>query len=457
MRINFKKKYFFPLLISLLLITLLNGAFLIYAFNTNTSKQTITLTKDGFSPSEVSVSQYTPITFINKDNTDRWPASNPHPTHTDYPELDPQQPLPPGTSWTFTPDKVGSWKFHDHFFPHQGGKIIVKGQSLLNKLIAAVFKGQISPTPTLTPNNVALNKQNSREYNAIKEVADNEGLEAAWRYVIRTYSTNNEGQLTAHDYAHFVGQLIFAKRGLEGLSTCTPEFAFGCYHGVLDAAFKTDLSQLPAAEKACSRIGKVNSGPYASCVHGIGHGVASYYNEKDLPQMLRTCETLPPSGRTFCFDGVFMELSRNAVDSFYRKDDPLFPCTSLEAKYQYTCGRNQPSVLAERFQKSYQEIATICESAKKGDLRTACFVSLGFQAVYKVSSEPDKIIGSCHVIDDKDFQFQCTSAAAGELIFQNMANWQINAPYICNSLTDEELKTSCLEHLRTIEENYNRH
>lgn len=86
---------------------------------------TISITSVGFVSASVNIKKGTTVKFLNGDSKPHWPASNPHPTHTDYPGFDAGQALQPGESWTFTFDKVGTWKYHNHLNPARGGKITV--------------------------------------------------------------------------------------------------------------------------------------------------------------------------------------------------------------------------------------------------------------------------------------------------------------------------------------------
>lgn len=90
------------------------------------SKTTVHYTTNGFSPSVLNVAQGTTVTFIN-DTTDALRvASNPHPTHTDYPGFDSVRSLGQGEIYTFTFNKIGTWGFHNHFNSGVGGTVIVK-------------------------------------------------------------------------------------------------------------------------------------------------------------------------------------------------------------------------------------------------------------------------------------------------------------------------------------------
>lgn len=85
----------------------------------------ITLTKDGFKPSELTIKKGTTIMFKNTTGNLYWPASNLHPSHLIYPEFDPQTPVAPTDTWSYTFEKVGEWKFHDHLSPYFTGTITV--------------------------------------------------------------------------------------------------------------------------------------------------------------------------------------------------------------------------------------------------------------------------------------------------------------------------------------------
>jgi plastocyanin len=86
---------------------------------------TVRITEDGFNPAELTVTPGTVIRFTNDDEYWHWPASDPHPTHTFYSEIDPLEPVAPGTSWEVTVTKPGAWGLHDHLAPYIIGTLTV--------------------------------------------------------------------------------------------------------------------------------------------------------------------------------------------------------------------------------------------------------------------------------------------------------------------------------------------
>ena len=88
--------------------------------------KTILIKEDGFYPSDITVPSGTTVKFINKDTYWHWPASDPHPSHTFYSELDPKSPIKPGDTWTVTLTKQGKWGIHDHLAPYVIGTLTVQ-------------------------------------------------------------------------------------------------------------------------------------------------------------------------------------------------------------------------------------------------------------------------------------------------------------------------------------------
>ena len=107
----------------------------------NTAKQTgntIEIIPSGFKPSTLTIKKGDTVTFVNKGSQAAWPASAVHPIHSAYDgtslsehcskgnSFDACHGLSQGESYSFTFDKVGSWKYHDHLNPGHTGTIVVE-------------------------------------------------------------------------------------------------------------------------------------------------------------------------------------------------------------------------------------------------------------------------------------------------------------------------------------------
>lgn len=96
--------------------------------SSNSTAQTVAsvITYDG-STFRLSVGTVAAGSQVEIKNTSNSPLdfdSDPHPTHTDEPELN-QGAVDPGQSKTFTITKKGTWGFHNHLDPTQHGNITV--------------------------------------------------------------------------------------------------------------------------------------------------------------------------------------------------------------------------------------------------------------------------------------------------------------------------------------------
>jgi plastocyanin len=94
---------------------------------TNSTKPAaVTITYDGtsFTNSASSVKSGEAIKVINNSSKQLDFDSDPHPVHTDDPELNAGD-IDPGQSKTFTVTKKGHWGFHNHHDPSQHGTITV--------------------------------------------------------------------------------------------------------------------------------------------------------------------------------------------------------------------------------------------------------------------------------------------------------------------------------------------
>lgn len=90
------------------------------------AENVVTYGESGFSPSILRVKVGTTVIFKNEKSGPMWVASNPHPIHTDYSGFDAKRGYSKGESYSFTFTKPGSWKYHNHLNPSEGGVIIVE-------------------------------------------------------------------------------------------------------------------------------------------------------------------------------------------------------------------------------------------------------------------------------------------------------------------------------------------
>ena len=93
--------------------------------DTSTVVGTISYNGSSFSPSSLTVKIGATIKITNQSSTALSFNSNPHPVHTDEPELNVGA-IDAGQSKTFKVTKPGSWGYHNHLDPSQTGTIVVR-------------------------------------------------------------------------------------------------------------------------------------------------------------------------------------------------------------------------------------------------------------------------------------------------------------------------------------------
>lgn len=457
----------------------------------HTTTVTVRMMADGFSPDEISIDQGSTLVFINADTVDRWPASNPHPTHTNYLQFDPKQPIAPGDSWSFTVERAGIFRFHDHLFPHKQGVLTVLAEektitavsptpkpalvvkrpfiySIVTffenvvKKIAGFFSrlqpySSPSPTPPMMDKAAFRTLPETEQQTAMSSLIDKSGGKAAWIYLVNAYTEKGAvipASGRAHDLAHFIGGKVFEKQGMPGIAVCEPMFAYGCFHGFTEGAFATSLDKLQDVAAACAEVGQVNSGPWASCIHGIGHGISTFVRATDLQKALDACRKLS-DGASYCYDGVFMEFSLNAPSTFYTADAPLYPCATLPSKYRSSCGRNQPTVMRNRFNLPFLSMVDACANSTDNDIRSPCLDAIGLLVGQEAAGNLSTITSRCGEIPSVDIRATCVTGAAVETVFQNYADWETAAPAACASLPESYTK-NCTTRVQQTMRDYRR-
>jgi len=87
----------------------------------------ISLEETGLRSVNVSIKKGNTIKFINNSSKAFWPASDPHPVHTNLAGFDARQGLSQGESYSFTFTQEGNFGYHNHLNPGQSGIITVTG------------------------------------------------------------------------------------------------------------------------------------------------------------------------------------------------------------------------------------------------------------------------------------------------------------------------------------------
>lgn len=425
-------------LVGVLFVGVLILVFLMGQGNRRVPMNAIRIQDNGFLPEVLRVKQGTKVRFINETQEWRWPASDPHPTHTFYSEFDPQKPIGPGEEWRFSFNNPGEWGFHDHLAPYLTGTIIVgdsqsslrtKTQSNLRSIALAK-----EPTPQ---------KFSSLDFptqlTMMDAISKTKSVGELRQFLLEAYPDESKAN---HDLAHKLGELAIKKNGLRGFAFCDTSFDFGCFHGASLAAIRLygpseDLSQ--KLWEGCRREAVFPG----DCLHGLGHAimVMKRYN---LLEAYQECERVvkDEDDSFWCQDGVSMEnrtrsLGDRDLKPYGKSDDPYYPCNTLPLRYEAPCVRNHVEYIKDAFNFGQKDLLAFCASFGAKKTRTECIAMLGTLAA-KEFSDSANVVERCKAANED--QFYCMR---GAVISRLMSKHFASARELCGSLITIKEKTSC--------------
>jgi hypothetical protein len=267
------------------------------------------------------------------------------------------------------------------------------------------------------------------------EVLQGDGVPAAMAALDSIAARRPEVRRDGHEYAHAIG--LAAYTGVEPVgevfASCTPDYQSGCYHGVVQSYFRSHIERHggeldPSFINELCRQQRGETGDrwlLFQCAHGMGHGL-SMLVDYHLPSALAGCDLVDDSWeRESCYGGVFMENIVHATMPHHgvgrpddraaasdhahhdhgaadadahahhgahatpaapaaarpdfpplRAEDPFYPCSALDGRYQSACWYMQTSVML--YFNGYDVGATAALCAQAPELfQSTCFLSLG--------------------------------------------------------------------------------
>lgn len=343
---------------------------------------TISYTADGFDPSILEVPAGARVRFVNNAQVSVWPASDPHPTHSDFPEFDSRAGILPGESYTFTFTKLGTFSFHNHSKSIERGIIRVSnpGQPLPD--IDKVKAGQRATRDKL----LALFDQNNPD--SVFTVID--AIEA-----------NVVLARDCHDMAHDIGHRAYELFGFSAAMTFNSAdrlshtsvddiCAGGYMHGILEELFLHQPERATSPGAMCAPVPTANRD---SCYHGVGHSLMFVY-KRDVPASLLGCRAIGediPTRR--CFEGVWMEMFWGNIDHAggdslgWTTQQPLVPCERAGEDEKPTCFLYAHLGYLRTHPRDYAGAVNLCVASGLGEYDARyCLRGVGITMMKHVTS-----------------------------------------------------------------------
>ena len=276
------------------------------------------------------------------------------------------------------------------------------------------------------------------------------GVNIAVQDIKERYTQNSEVASQCHPLMHIIGNVAaslyptISDAYLHGDNFCWS----GYYHGVLEGVvFKIGLQKLPSVMNTiCADIpGKASySFDYFNCVHGIGHGVMELEND-DVFKSLNTCDILTGNWEEeSSYGGVFMEniinFDHDGTSDFLKKDDLLYPCDAVDAKYKGQCYLGQTSYALQETNYDFAKIFALCATVA-APYRDICDQSMGRDGANQASHQAQATMNTCWIATDPEDRANCVIGAAKEIVSYYHSDVQAKA--FCNVLDDAD-KATCL-------------
>lgn len=446
-----KKTYFFSfflfLIILIELIVLNKNSY--FAQNKNYS---VVLTENGFNPQELHIKKGDSITFTTNRNKSFWPASDLHPTHTIYPEFDPQQSIEPGKNWVFTFQKTGKWGFHDHLASLYKGKVIVSGGKVNSEIPCQ---------------NESINEKSKCWEKQLETTIKTQGLQAAFDLYANLFSSEPDFAENCHNYTHELGEASYLNFASNQDFPVTPQTAYcsyGFFHGFIEAMMQKDGS-LKDAEKMCQYIDdklRRQTDTLGACYHGIGHGVTDGSDPRThgdplaiIKPGLELCDQVGKDeyDHKICGTGVFNALAIMYTDPKYKlnlnRDDPFWACRQQSKNYfQHACYDDFKTLIMAITNNDFLKAARFIEEIKEDNYAKDAIDNLATYYVYyllknNTYSDP---INKCHSLQQR-LQVSCIRGLGAGFMTAGIPDQEyIRALEVCKSpLINEEESNGCYQ------------
>ncbi|MCH7883575.1 hypothetical protein IIA95_04175 [Patescibacteria group bacterium] len=224
-----------------------------------------------------------------------------------------------------------------------------------------------------------------------------------------------------HTMAHVMGELLYEKKGIEGLTTCDSSFAFGCYHSFFGRAISEEgMDAIPKLDKACvKKYGPGGTG----CLHGIGHGIIEYLGHDKLVTALEACRLTTQVNPLFgCTSGVFMEhnipiiISAEKIQSKIREpnnENPYEPCNTIVPKeFRKSCYFEIGLWWKHVLDADFEKLGMLCKKIPEAEYRELCYLGVGTVVAPTSNFEAEKAIRLCEEMPDPRPILLCRAGAS---------------------------------------------
>ncbi len=299
-----------------------------------------------------------------------------------------------------------------------------------------------------------------------QDLVQGSGVKAAFEELKDEYKKNDFVRSGCHQLTHVIGRAAAERYGdiAEAFGHGVHFCGTGYYHGVMEGVVaKTGPDEISEeADMLCAdlRESQRYSDYHFGCAHGLGHGFMGVL-ENELFEALKACDALTDGWeREHCYGGVSMENvmaqdNPSHPSKYLKADQPLYPCTDVEARYKDPCYRAQTWYLLKTQGYDFAKAFDLCATEAEDDYRPTCYEYLGHiaarhnaQTGITDEARTNSTNQLCMLGEDHEARFNCLIGAVGGFIYHYRSDEQAKA--LCESF-EGDLRAVCLQ---TAEERY---
>lgn len=419
----------------------------------------VVLTKDGFSPKELTINKGDTVVFSTTAKREFWPASNLHPSHDLYPAFDPQLPIEADKTWSFTFDKAGTWQFHDHMAPMFRGKIVVMANNA---------RKDVSNTTCNTIPDPTKRKQCFDTYFSI--VLEEKGISSAFDLMDQLFQKDQEFAVSCHDFAHRLGKKayeVYAKNKSVALSEKSSYCGYGFYHGFMEALLYT-TRDVREAQNFCDyaerALKEKSADAGGACYHGIGHGLTEDIPDpnvwgdaqKIINPGLALCQKVSPDKmkKFRCDTGVFNALEILMTNNKYKLSlnptDPYGICRAQKEEHKEACYTQLVVALLHVTNNNFYKSALFIDAVQNNTYALPAMNTLATELVHFNRDNTQEAINFCVSLKQR-FKTTClVSIAEGLMKYGPPQQEYKEALQFCNAQLMDEDKNACYRKILSI-------
>lgn len=248
-----------------------------------------------------------------------------------------------------------------------------------------------------------------------------------------------------HTIGHLLGQEEYKKTNniATSLSECTEYCQSGCYHGVVEQYFQDkyanggiSLTKLQNdINSMCINKDKTCGDIIGDAQHGLGHALM-FLTNYNLNKSLTLCGNMDQ-----CYYGVFMESSDVGRNISNKKKDILYPCDTINTKYQFACY----NALSTSVFNDVKNSINLCSQFPIQNQRR-CYLNVDKN--HSVNTKDIVLLkNDCKSIDNVQIKRWCIEGILFDLLSKYNNDYQLSVNF-CN-IQDKEYRNDCFNSIFT--------